>query len=79
MKQVLSRFMQRLASDPSLGGIGFEELQVESGVILITEPSTLVPHRVTLSRTVTGVVSAAGQRGKVSQVDIRTFKYTYAR
>jgi hypothetical protein len=79
MKQVLSRFMQRLAADASLGGIGFEELQVESGIVLITEPGTLLPHRVTLSRTVTGVVSAGGQRSNVSQVDVRTFKYTYAR
>jgi hypothetical protein len=79
MKQALTRFMQRLASDPSLGGIGFEELQVESGVILITEPGTLLPHRVTLSRTVSGVVSGGGQRGKISQVDVKTFKYTYAR
>ncbi len=79
LKQILTQFMQRLASGTSSGGVGFEDLQVESGVILVTEPGTLLPHRVTLSKRVTGVLSAAGERSKVSQVDVRTFKYTYAR
>lgn len=77
MKEVLTQYMQRLLAAPGLGGIGFESLVMENEMILITEPATLRPHRVWLSKSVTGVVTAEGERSEVSQTDIRTYEYTY--
>lgn len=79
MKEVLARFMERLLYTPGLGGIGFESLVVENEMILITEPATLRPHRMWLSKSVTGVVTAEGERSQVSQTDVRTYEYTYPR
>jgi hypothetical protein len=77
MKEILAQFMERLLSTPGLGGIGFESLELENEMVLITEPSTLRPRRAVFSRSVAGVVAADGQRSEVSQTDIRTFRYTY--
>jgi hypothetical protein len=77
MKGILEQFMARMLATPGLGGIGFESLDMENEVVLVTEPGTLRPHRVRLSKAVTGVVTAAGERGTVSQVEVRTFRYTY--
>jgi hypothetical protein len=77
MKAILAQFTERLLSTPGLGGIGFESLAMENEMVLITEPSTLRPHRVVLSKSVTGVVAADNQRSEVSQADVRTYRYTY--
>lgn len=79
MKEVLTQFMERLLSVPGLGGLAFESLVMENEMVLITEPETLRPHRVWLSKSVTGVVSADGERSEVSQTDVRTYAYTYTR
>jgi hypothetical protein len=55
----------------------FESLDVENEMVLITEPGTLRPHRVQLTKSVYGVVTAGGERGEVSQLDVRTFQYRY--
>lgn len=77
MKAILAQFTDRLLSTPGLGGIGFESLAMENRMVLITEPSTLRPHRVVLTKNVTGVVAADNQRSEVSQADVRTYRYSY--
>jgi hypothetical protein len=77
MKAILAQYTERLLSTPGLGGIGFESLAMENEMVLITEPSTLRPHRLVLSKSVAGVVSADNQRSEVSQADVRTYRYTY--
>lgn len=79
MKAILAQFTERLLSTPGLGGIGFESLSMKNEMVLITEPSTLKPHRVVLSKSVMGVVVADGERSEVSQTDVRTYRYTYVR
>jgi hypothetical protein len=78
MREILAQFTERLLSTPGLGGLGFESLEVENEMVLITEPSTLRPHRVVLSKSVKGVVAADGQRSEVSQTDVRTYRYSYS-
>ncbi|MGH7448902.1 MAG: hypothetical protein ACREK1_05475 [Longimicrobiales bacterium] len=78
MKRILDQFMERLLALPGIGGLAFESLDVGNEMVLVTEPSTLRPHRVVLSRRVTGVVAADGERSEVSQVEVRTLRYTYS-
>ena len=77
MKEILAQFMQGLLNAPGLGGIAFERLDMTNELVLITEPGTLRPHRARISKTVTGVVAAAGERGEVTQTEVRTFRYTW--
>lgn len=77
VKAILAQFMQGLLNAPGLGGIAFERLDMTNELVLITEPGTLRPHRVRISKSVTGVVAAAGERGEVTQTEVRTFRYTW--
>jgi hypothetical protein len=78
-KRILAEFMQRLTPNSGLGGFGFEELQVRNEIVLITEPQTLLPHRLSISKQVDGRVSAGGQSSTISQRDGKMYKFTYAR
>ena len=75
----IRRFFETLPAIPGADNISFEELDVENEMIIVTEPGTLRPHRVQISKLVSGVVKAGDERGEVSQFDVRTYHYTYAR
>lgn len=77
VKVIIRRFMDRIASQPAMARFGFESLDLENELVLIIEPATLLPHRARLSKSVEGVVVADGKKSNVSQLDIRTFRFTY--
>ena len=76
VQQILAQFAERLLATPGLG-IAFESFEMTNELMLITEPSTLRPQRLRLSRGMTGIFTADGQRGEVSQSEQRTYQYTY--
>lgn len=75
---LLAQFTERLLAMPGLG-IEFESFDMENETTLVTEPSTLRPHRVRISKGTKGIVSAQGQRGEVSQSEVRTYRYVYVK
>ena len=76
VRKLLAEFTERLLAMPGLG-IAFESFEMETEMVLVTEPSTLRPHRVRMSKHTKGVVSAQGERGEVSQSEVRTYGYTW--
>lgn len=76
--QLLTQFTEQLLATPGLG-IAFESFEMLNEIVLVTEPSTLRPHRVRISKSMKGVVSAEGERGEVARSEVRTFRYTYAK
>lgn len=78
VRELLAQFTERLLATPGLG-IAFESFEMENEMVLVTEPSTLRPHRVRISKRTKGVVSAQGERGEVSQSEVRTYRYSYVK
>lgn len=78
VQQILGDFAERLLATPGLG-IAFEGFEMTNELVLTTEPSTLRPHRLWLSKSMKGVFTADGDRGEVSQSEQRTYQYTYSR
>jgi protein required for attachment to host cells len=78
VREILAQFTEQLLATPGVG-IAFESFEMENELVLVTEPRTLRPHRVRLSKRMKGVVAAEGERGEVSQIEVRTYRYTYSR
>jgi hypothetical protein len=76
--EILTQFAAGLLAMPGVG-LAFESFELENTMVLVTEPSTLRPHRVRLSKGMKGVFTADGERSEVSQTEVRTYRYTYAR
>jgi hypothetical protein len=77
VKMLIRRFVDRIASAPEQASFGFDRLELENELVLITEPATLLPHRARLTKSLKGVVVADGKKSNVSQLDVRTFRFTY--
>jgi hypothetical protein len=77
VQMLIRRFMDRIAAMPGATSFGFESLDLENELVLIIEPATLLPHRARLSKRVKGVVVAQGKKSDVSQLDVRTYAYSY--
>jgi hypothetical protein len=75
---LLAQFTEQLRATPGLG-LAFESFEMQNEMVLVTEPATLRPHRVRLSKQMKGIFSAEGERGEVSQSEVRTYRYTYTR
>lgn len=73
---ILAEFTERLLAVPGMG-ISFESFEMENTMVLVTEPSTLRPHHVRLTKGMKGVYAAEGERGEVGQAEVRTYRYTY--
>ena len=77
--------IERLAGKKDADEVSREavELQQETVTTLVTEPSTLVPHRLTIVRRTTTRSTRPGARGEAPSVDERgktlTFRYDAAR
>ncbi|HSK18567.1 MAG TPA: hypothetical protein VK912_05465 [Longimicrobiales bacterium] len=78
VKAVLAQFTEQLLATPGVG-IAFESFEMENEMVLIAEPGTLRPHHVRTSKRMGGVFTAQGERGEVSQREVRTYRYTYGR
>ena len=75
---ILAQFTERLLATPGVG-IAFESFEMENEMVLVAEPGTLRPHQVRTSKRMGGVFTAQGERGEVSQREVRTYRYTYDR
>lgn len=78
VRAILAQFTERLLATPGVG-IAFESFEMENEMVIVTEPGTLRPHEVHTSKRMGGVFTAQGERGEVSQRDVRTYRYTYER
>lgn len=76
VRAILAQFTERLLATPGVG-IAFESFEMENEMVLVAEPGTLQPHRVSMSKSMGGVFTAQGERGDVSQREVRTYRYTY--
>ncbi|HEX6133851.1 MAG TPA: hypothetical protein VFZ24_07805 [Longimicrobiales bacterium] len=79
VKAALAEYLERLPAVPGMSSFAFEDLEVENEIIIVTEPATLRPHRMQITKAVSGVVTAGGERSEVTQLDVRTYQYTYTR
>jgi hypothetical protein len=79
MKAVLRRFMQRVAGDTAAAAFVIEALEIENELMLITEPATLLPHHAVIAKSVRGVGREGGETSEFSQIDVRTYTFTYRR
>ena len=78
VRAILAQFTERLLATPGVG-IAFESFAMENEMVLVAEPGTLRPHHVRMSKRMGGVFTAQGERGEVSQSEVRTYRYTYER
>lgn len=78
MAELIERFLAQLApAEAAAAGLAFEELEVETELLLVTEPATLLPHRATMIKSVSGAVRADEGESAFAQTDIRTYHYRY--
>lgn len=76
VKRAIGEFMERFTGDAG-DAFSFEDFNVESEVLLVTEPGTLLPHRVEIAKYVSGTFRVGDETGEFSQTDVRTLRYTY--
>jgi len=55
-----------------------QQLTIENELVLVTEPATLVPHRLVWTKGVNVTVKDGGQTRKLEQLDRREYDYRYA-
>ncbi|HEX6307694.1 MAG TPA: hypothetical protein VFZ69_05860 [Longimicrobiales bacterium] len=79
VKAAIARFLEGVPQMPGMQPFAFEDLEVENEIIIVTEPATLRPHRMQITKALSGAVTAGGERSEVSQLDVRTYRYTYSR
>jgi hypothetical protein len=80
VRSLLDLILQRMAGKESAGQVLFEELEIENTVRLLTEPETLIPHRIEIQQVMSGTVREAGNPpGAFLQIDRRAYHYNYDR
>jgi hypothetical protein len=79
MKDHLQQFIRRLSSDPKLAASAYDDLAIENELVLVTEPATLLPHRASITKSISGTFRAREEKGSFSQLDVRTDRYRYER
>ncbi len=75
--QALEAFIKRMAGQGA-GEFRIEKFQVDTTVRLVTEPDTLVPHRLEQQKASAIVISRGGQSRTTRQVEEMAYEYTYA-
>ncbi len=75
--RVTQAMISKLALDSSLPGAAFTTLEIENVLLVVTEPNGLVPHSLTLTRTIRGTVRAEGKEQAIEQVDRTDTHYAY--
>ncbi len=82
VRALLESVQQRMLGDAAgPDAAAFESFSMRTDSRLITEPDGLIPHEASLTKTVEGTVTAAGQRQSILQVDTTetTFRYPAGR
>ena len=73
---VLQGILDQLLSAP--GAAAYEELHIENSVRLLTEPGSLLPHRIDVLRTTWGMIRPSGERAApFEQMQLRSTAYFY--
>lgn len=76
MRQLLQRFMGSLVPDVAKE-MGFVDFDVENVVTLVARPQSLLPVSLVVTKAVTGAVRSQGKTEKVSQLDVKSQRYSY--
>ncbi len=80
VRSLLELILQRMAGKQAAGQVLFEELEIENTVRLLTEPATLIPHRLEIQQVISGTVREADSPpGPFLQIDRRVYRYIYDR
>lgn len=76
MKKLLEGFMQQVT--PESTRVVFDRLDINSSVVVVMEPGTMLPYRLQINKRVEGTAHAPGEDPQaVSQVDERISTFTY--
>jgi hypothetical protein len=76
MRELTQRIVRDVMPD-SAKNFGFTKFNLENVVTLVARPETLLPVRLSVTKTITGSAKAEGQTGTLHQVDVTTQTYTY--
>ena len=77
-KRMIETLLEKLAGQASSQvAAAFKTLAVENVILLVTEPDGLIPHRMTITKTVKGTMSAEGKDVPIEQVDVTQTEYVY--
>lgn len=77
MKKVIDQFFQKLGRGASSPSSLFTSLEIENVIRLVTEPKGLIPHRMTVTRTLQGTVRVEGKDFPIEQTDETQVEYAY--
>ena len=75
-KQVLQAALSRLG-DQALSGMVFKTIEIETKILVVTEPNGLLPHRYKLTKTVRGVAAIGQEERTLDQIDERETTYEW--
>jgi len=75
-KQVLEAALSRLGAK-ALEGMVFKSIEIETKILVVTEPNALLPHRYKLTKTVRGVAAIGQEERTLEQIDERETTYEW--
>lgn len=75
VKALMKEIMQNAVNMPEAPV--FEQFDLETSIVLIAEPATLLPHYYSMVKTVTARIKVAGESTAVSQEEERTYSFSY--
>ena len=75
-KQVIQAALSRMG-DQALSGMVFKTFEIETKILVVTEPNGLLPHRYKLTKTVRGVAAIGQDERTLEQVDERETTYEW--
>ena len=75
-KQVLQALLSRMGGQ-AFSGMVFKTFEIESQILVVTEPNGLIPHRYKLTKTVRGVAAMGQEERALEQVSVREMTYEW--
>jgi hypothetical protein len=77
----LEAFLQRLMEAAGVSGtlppISYKQFEIENEIVVVAEPATLVPHELTIVRSVTAVMDVGGREQGGSDFQVARYIYSY--
>lgn len=76
-KRMIQAFLSNVIGDELPVAPVFRTLEIENVIRVVTEPNGLLPHALSITKTLKGTVSAGGQEQDIEQVDETKVSYAY--
>jgi hypothetical protein len=76
LEAFLQRLMEAAGVSGSLPRLSYKQFEIENEIVLIAEPATLIPHALTIVRSVTAVMDVGGR--EQGGADFQTARYSYS-